>query len=229
MLSRDHDEFFDVCNEDLRPTHSRRDMIKRFAALGLVAAGGDVLSPAVAEATGGRDGAAGRRRARRSLTAAAESKPTIAKAYLRPLERDARTGTYLVTVDYTVRFSAYDVTQMKGGLRYILECRFWDRDGTSSDDIIYAWAEKPDLPGDVARRAAPHVFPRAGAVRAEYSGSFQQRMSWTWLDQDCDNLLLCEVETFYAGLRIKSSANYGGDSTTIVKAETNKRTQRVPL
>lgn len=165
---------FDVLSESV----SRRSVIKQVAALGLVASSCVLLS---------------------AETVAGER--TTLSAKLHTPRRLASEGQYDVRIDYAVQFSdahIYDL-HVRGSVFYV-ECRFWDWDGTSSDDIIYAWHfTNNDLPGDSSRRApADRITGSALDGNGQVSGSFRKRMTWTWLDQDNDVV----TESFYAGLHL---------------------------
>jgi hypothetical protein len=167
----------------LNAPHSRRSAIKRLAALGLVAIGST-----------------------HTIAGARAAERTTLWAWLYDPVRLPAEGQYEVTIDYEVQFSAAHLADLDDGSVFYLECRFWDYDGTSSDDIIYAWHyTNRDLPSSGSRRApAQRITASTPDGGGRVAGYFRKRMVWSWLDQDPDYL----TESFYAGLHLIDAQTY---------------------
>jgi hypothetical protein len=142
-------------------TASRRGVIKRLAALGLVAAGGLALAPLAEakpkkgrghghgqgqgqdenEADKDRDpgpepqpaAVSGRGRGVRAEAVIIGS-PTISNPRISIVSKGA--GAQTVTVTGTINFSTFDRNQMKQGLLYGVTCQVWERDSGRGDGLF---------------------------------------------------------------------------------------------
>ena len=226
---------FDALDATLDKNQSRRDMIKRLGALGLVAAGALARSPLAAAERGqdrgrakdkdqpedrGKDrgpGPAGKphdphpQRRRVGAAAVIVGSPQITNPFLSISA--ATNGVVTVTVTGTLAFSEFDVNQMKQGLKYAVTCKVMESDSTSADDFCFIYK--------TSGRNTSLIFPtnrtnpaRTAALR------FSQQVASSVLDQD--DWLSGSTDEVYGLLLLWASTDGGATWIDLPDARTNE-------
>lgn len=138
-----------IDGRDEAPCESRRDLLRRLAALGFVAAGGSVLSVLDAEAKGESRGKAKRKKHR---------KPPVLTI------KPTGSGIYEVAVGAAIRFVPEHISAMtRDRIVYIVGCQLWEfedsGDSTSKVDLNDGDDPLFDVPKKGAQTSYAYGFP----------------------------------------------------------------------